>query len=676
MYKNLFSKSLLLALIIFTAVNAQRGFQVNDVFKLKQVLEVSLSPDGKYAAYTLLVPKPIDEGSGSDYRELHLYNFEKKESIPFITGKVSVYSVGWTADSKRITFLSNLGDVKGSQIYTMAVDGGAALAITNHSRSIGQYQFSSDGEKIYFTSSEPRNEEQKNAFKKKGFDTEVYEEEYDNITLHVMNLKTKKTSSLTKDVSVFDFQVSPDDKKIAAVMADKNLVDYSYMFKRIYIINSETGETKKLIDNPGKLTQIQWSPESKYLAFVSSSDITDPVSGSLFVVDADAPKPFNELRNYVKELELSVANVKWLDGKTLLFLSDESVNTTLRMQKLDDDKSKIIYDDASLIFHSYSLAKKMLAFAGNSKEHPSELFTMDISGNKLTRHTTSNDFLSEIKLARQEKFAYHARDGLRIDGVLIYPLNYVEGKSYPLITYIHGGPEGCVSNSWFTGYSTWGQVAAARDYFLFAPNYRASSSRGIEFSKMDRGDLVGSEFEDVIDGIDTLIKKGFVDGSKVGIGGGSYGGYFSAWGATRYTNRFAAAVVFVGVSNQISKAFTTDIPYEDYYVHWGVWPHENFGLYLDRSPVKYAHTSKTPTLILHGKDDPRVFPAQSLELYRALKTHGKAPVRLIYYPGEGHGNRKNISRYDYLFRTLQWFDYYLKENNPAGTMPLMYFQSE
>lgn len=676
MYKNILRRSILIAIIIFTAANAQRSIQVDDVFKLKHVLEVNLSPDGKYAAYTLLAPKPLSEGAGSDYRELHLFNFEKKESIPFITGKVNIYSIGWTADSKRITFVSNLGDVKSAQVYSMAVDGGAAIAVTNHVRSIRQYQFSSDGQKIFFTSAEPTNEDAKNAFRKKGFDAEFYEEEFDDITLYALNRTTGKISSLTKGVSVFDFQASPDDKKIAAVIADKNLVDDSYMFKRIYLINPETGERKKIVDNPGKLTQINWSPESKYLAVVCASDITDPVSGSLFVVDADAPKPFNELRNYVKGLELSVNSAQWLDNKTLIFLSDESVNSSLRIQKLDEDKSKVIYDGSQEIFHSFSLAKKTIAFAGNSKEHPSELFSMDISGNKLSRHTSSNEFFGAIKLAKQEKFSYHARDGLRIDGVLIYPLNYVEGKNYPLITYIHGGPEGCVSNGWFTGYSTWGQVAAAQDYFLFAPNYRASSSRGIEFSKMDRGDLVGSEFEDVIDGIDTLIKKGLVDGSKVGIGGGSYGGYFSAWGATRYTNRFAAAVVFVGVSNQISKAFTTDIPYEDYYVHWGVWPHENFGLYLDRSPVKYAHTSKTPTLILHGKDDPRVFPAQSLELYRALKTHGKAPVRLIYYPGEGHGNRKNISRYDYLVRTLRWFDYYLKENNPAGTMPEMYFQSE
>jgi dipeptidyl aminopeptidase/acylaminoacyl peptidase len=193
---------------------------------------------------------------------------------------------------------------------------------------------------------------------------------------------------------------------------------------------------------------------------------------------------------------------------------------------------------------------------------------------------------------------------------------------------------------------------------------------------MDFGNLGAEEFDDVIDGIQHLADKGMVDKNRVGIGGGSYGGYFAAWGATRHTEHFAASVMFVGISNQISKRFTTDIPYEMYHVHWGVWPHEDWELHLDRSPIKYAHESKTPTLILHGKQDPRVHPSQSLELYRAMKTHGQAPVRLIWYPGQGHGNQKNTSKHDYAVRTMEWFEYYLKGDNPRDQMPDKYINLE
>ncbi len=265
-----------------------------------------------------------------------------------------------------------------------------------------------------------------------------------------------------------------------------------------------------------------------------------------------------------------------------------------------------------------------------------------------------------MRLAKQERFTYRASDGLEITSVLVYPLDYQPGKKYPLIVDIHGGPESAYHNAWVTRYGNWGQVAAARGYFVFMPNHRASTGRGVEFAKMGLGDLAGKEFEDVLDGIDALVEKGLVDSKRVGIGGGSYGGYFSAWAATRHSKRFAASVVFVGVSNQVSKRNTTDIPWEDYLVHWGIWTHEDFEKIYDRSPVKWANGSTTPTLILHGTEDPRVHPSQSLELYRSLKTHGKAPVRLIWYPGEGHGNRRNPARLDFIMRTMDWFDFYLK----------------
>ena len=249
------------------------------------------------------------------------------------------------------------------------------------------------------------------------------------------------------------------------------------------------------------------------------------------------------------------------------------------------------------------------------------------------------------------------------------PLNYAKSNKYPLITYIHGGPEACVHNGWNTYYSTWGQVAAARDYFVFMPNYRASSGRGIAYSKADFGDLADEEFTDVLDGIDYLVKNKGVDRERVGIGGGSYGGYFSAWAATKHSQHFKASCVFVGVSNQVSKRNTTDIPMEDYLVHWGIWTKDNIELIYDRSPVKYASNNQTPTLILHGKEDPRVHPSQSLELYRQLKMFGNAAVRLVWYPGEGHGNRQNPARIDYCLRTMRWFDYYLKEGNSKDSKP-------
>jgi dipeptidyl aminopeptidase/acylaminoacyl peptidase len=239
--------------------------------------------------------------------------------------------------------------------------------------------------------------------------------------------------------------------------------------------------------------------------------------------------------------------------------------------------------------------------------------------------------------------------------------------------YVHGGPESRESNGWITSYSRPGQVAAARGFAVFYPNYRGSTGRGVEFSMMGQADAAGAEFNDLVDGIDHLVELGIADRDAVGVTGGSYGGYASAWCATHFSDRFAASVMFVGISDNVSKVGTTDIPEEMFLVHhrkrlWDDWEY-----FLDRSPIRYVQRNQTPTLILHGKDDPRVHPSQSLELYRHLKTLDQAPVRLVLYEGEGHGNRKAAARLDYNLRMLRWMEHYLQQQgDEAPAMDLDY----
>jgi dipeptidyl aminopeptidase/acylaminoacyl peptidase len=234
---------------------------------------------------------------------------------------------------------------------------------------------------------------------------------------------------------------------------------------------------------------------------------------------------------------------------------------------------------------------------------------------------------------------------------------------------VHGGPEAHVSNGWVTSYSNPGQVAAARGFAVFYPNYRGSTGRGVEFSKMGQADAAGKEFDDIVDAIDHFVAAGLVDKAKVGITGGSYGGYASAWGATYYSDRYAASVMFVGISDNISKVGTTDIPEEMYLVHHLKRLWEDWNYFAERSPIRHVQKNRTPTLIMHGKSDPRVHPSQSLELHRHLKTLNQAPVRLVFYPGEGHGNRRAASRLDYNLRLLQWMEHYLQ--GPGGKAPAL-----
>ena len=649
---------------------AGEGLSPENLFELNTVIEVAASPDNNYIAYSLLVPRPFTHSAGADYRELHIYDVQNKKSIPFITGSNTIFSIGWSPDGKTVTFRANFSDLPGVQVYGINIEGGMYYPITEHTSSVLSYEFIDD-KTLAIVSLAPE-DPLKSELRNRGWNIEVYEEEYRHRNLYRYNTESHETTQITEGVTVFDFKLSPDKKWAAAAIAPRNLVDDSYMFKDIYLVNMKTGETELLIEVPGKLANIAWSPDGKKLAFRAASKLEDSVDGSLFVVDIPNNKTFDQLRNYVEGMELSVIDFAWKDERTLFFAAEEGVDIVLSEQRIDRPNREIILGPGKVVFRGFQFNKDKVFFSGNTSRHPGELFSFTLRRKNLERLTNHNPWLSDIKLGKQTKHVYYARDGKDIEGVLVYPLNYEEGKTYPLIVYIHGGPEAAVKNGWVTAYSIWGQVASARDYFVFMPNYRASSGRGVEFTMAGYGDLVGVEFEDVLDGIDDLIERGYVDPARVGMGGGSYGGYFSAWAATRHTERFAAAVCFVGISNQISKRNTTDIPWEDYHVHWGYWTHEKFEDVYSRSPIKYAHQSKTPTLVLHGANDPRVHPGQGLELYRSLKLHGQAPVRLIWYNGEGHGNRRNVHRLDYLIRTMEWFDYYLRLDMPKDEMPDKY----
>jgi dipeptidyl aminopeptidase/acylaminoacyl peptidase len=663
----------LISILVLSLTGARSADDVltpKNLFNLRSVAEVAVSPDNTYIAFTLNVPRPFSHPAGGDYRELYMLEVETGDIIPFMTGNRSVSGLGWTPSGDAVTFRANLPQQAGTQVYAMRIRGGEAFPLTRQPGGVNSYAFI-DEQTLAIVSSESE-DPARGQLRSKGFDIEVFEEEFRHLNLYRYDIATHTAQQLTSDMTVFDFVLNPDKKYAAAAIAPRNLVDDSYMFKRIHLVNMETGEVTHLMENPGKLGNMAWSPDGSKLAFRSASKLEDAVVGSLFVMDVPTVQTFEELPNLVEGMELSVIDFAWENDNTLLYAAEEGVDIVLSRQNIEGSDRQVLIAPATVFFGGFTLSGGLVAFSGHTAQHPGELFTFDPVSADLVKHTDHNPWLENIRLGEQRKLVYDARDGKDIEGVLMYPLDYESGRTYPMIVYIHGGPEAAVKNGWNTGYNTWGQVAAARGYFVFMPNYRASSGRGVDFTMAGYGDLVGVEYEDVLDGIKHLIDIEYVDSERVGMGGGSYGGYFSAWSATRYSDCFAASVVFVGISNQISKRNTTDIPLEDYHVHWGYWTKDNLEDVYSRSPVKYADQNVTPTLILHGYEDPRVPPSQGLELYRELKLHGNAPVRLIWYKGEGHGNRRNVHRLDYLVRTLEWFDHYLRLDLPRDEMPDKY----
>ncbi len=297
------------------------------------------------------------------------------------------------------------------------------------------------------------------------------------------------------------------------------------------------------------------------------------------------------------DYQAHVKSFVWEDDNTIAWIADEGTQTSIGTVSVAGERDVIIAasDVTGPVMSGLSISDDGVdCMLGSTPHHPTEVFVM--SEREPHRLTTTNPWLEEMEFAEQETVTWEARDGLELQGVLIKPLDFQEGRRYPLIMLVHGGPEAHVSNGWLTSYSHPGQVAAARGFAVFYPNYRGSTGRGVEFSKLGQADAAGKEFDDLVDGIDHLVETGLVDTKQVGITGGSYGGYASAWGATYYSDRFAASVMFVGISDNISKLGTTDIPEEMYLVHHRKRLWEDWDYFLQRSPIRHVEKNQTPTL--------------------------------------------------------------------------------
>jgi dipeptidyl aminopeptidase/acylaminoacyl peptidase len=660
-----------LALTLLSALAAAQGdvLSPHDVALLRSVGAAEISPDGATIAYTLSVPRTPGEGEdGAAWSELHVIARDGSAPRPFVTGEVNVGSVSWTPDGSGIAFTAKRDGDKGSALYILPIDGGEARRAASLPTSVRGYAFSPDGRRVALLGTAEEQGEVK-ARKDKGFKQEIYEEsaEFTRVWLAEVD-GLEPARELGVEGHVYAVEWSPLGDALLVSRAPTPLVDDQYMRQRAALVSAEDGSLRVEFATQGKLGAVGFSPDGARVALIAAADLNDPNPGRLWIGDARTGALFEALPNFAADVDAFA----WQDADTLMYVASHGCETALEEVDVGAGRGEnrhAIVAPGALVMTGLSLSDdgQSGAFAGSTPAHASELFAMAHGQSGPQRLTDSNPRLAEVRLAEQEVLRFQARDGLELEGVLIRPLDAVEGRRYPLILYVHGGPEAHEQNGWQTSYSKPGQVAAARGFAVFHPNYRGSTGRGVEFSKLSQGDPAGKEFEDLVDAVDHLIAIGLVDEAKVGVTGGSYGGYATAWCATRFSERFAAGVMMVGIGDKVSKVGTTDIPNEEFHVHAlkRVW--DDWQFFLERSPIYHAGDARTPLLILHGKDDPRVDPGQSREMYRHLKLRGKAPARLVLYPGEGHGNRKACARLDYNLRLLQWMEHYLQ--GPGGEMP-------
>lgn len=647
-----------MALAVWAVDSDARDMTLMDTVTTQAIRSVELSPNGQYTAVIRSTPRtPYEDDDGSRYSELVIINSNGDETS-YLNQEQSFSRVSFGPQSKYIYFTAKQDGDDYQELYRMPLQGGGVQSVVSFDGNIGGYAISPDGQQLAFLSSGAKDDNAK-ALAKKGFKAQVYEEDLTYTQAYHVALSAEDTDPQVvtpDDKQVYSVAFHPNGEQLLVRTAPTPLIDDNYMSSQ-YELMSLNGEVMTRFESQGKLGHAEFSPDGRYLAMIRAADYNDPSAGSLFVYDTRDNSHRNVLPNY----QGRVRDVTWRTDQELVWLGHRGTESEVQALTMKFLESRVLIPSGDTIVTGLDGAAGQSDFVltANSASHPSEAFAY--RNGQLQRLTDSNPWLADIDMPRQETITYEARDGLQLDGIVVYPTDYKEGQQYPTIMVIHGGPESHYSNGWLDRYSSPVKYAAAQGYALFFPNYRGSTGRGVEFSKLSQNDYAGKEFDDIVDAKQHLVDMGLADADRVGITGGSYGGYASAWGATAQTEHFAASVMFVGISDNLSKFGTTDIPKEMHAVHSRSYPWDKWQWYLERSPIYHADKARTPILIMHGKDDTRVHPSQSMELYRYLKTHGKVPVRLVFYPGEGHGNRKAAAQLDYSMRLMRWMDTFLVE---------------
>jgi dipeptidyl aminopeptidase/acylaminoacyl peptidase len=652
----------LLALVLAAAAAAQEEVLTPDlILTIRQVTDVQIAPDGSRVIVQVSRPRTADERPGGAIPELWILPTSGGDPTRFTTNEDGDRSPQWSPDGRSIAFLSRRAGSEFTQVHVIPASGGEARRLTSAPNNVGSFKWSRDGSTIAYTVTDPKTREELEA-ERQGKDWVVVDRNYKHTRLHAIDIASRKSHVVTQaDVTVHDYDWAPDGARLLVMTAPTPTVDDSFMRLSIQTVPASGGTPTLVTKTEGKLSHPRWSPDGKWIAWLGAVQLNDPFAGSVFL----APAGGGAAENLTPKWEGTGTWLGWLpgEGSTIALVATERQDTKVYTLSVADRTRRPIDTGAVTLLAGLSFTSdgRRLAYPASTPTHPNDAFATALGTPGATRLTTLNPQLQSVQLGEQEVVRWKARDGWDIEGVLVKPVGYRAGQRYPVIMQPHGGPEAADLNGWLGTHTRWGQMLAGRGYAVFYPNYRGSIGRGPAFAMGDHRDLMGREFEDMLDGLDHLVKVGIADPTRIGVGGGSYGGYTSAWAGTYASERFRAAVMWMGISNWISMTGTADIFYENSTVHWDLMMYENnnYEIYWERSPLKHIQNANTPMLIIHGAVDPRVPIGQSEEMYTALKWKG-VPVEFVRYPRAGHGVTERAHQEDFMNRVIAWFDKYVK----------------
>jgi dipeptidyl aminopeptidase/acylaminoacyl peptidase len=646
---------------------------------MRVVSDPRISADGKNVAF---VVTQADMKTNFRNSDIWLVSAEAGEPRQLTRSPKRDDQPRWSADSRSLAFISDR-DGK-AQVYVLSIDGGEARKMTDVQTAVQGFEWSPDGKRIAYiaTDSIPEAREKE---KKEGFDQIVADSDYQYAHINVIDVADEATS-LPKAMKLTDGALhvtelawSHDGGAIGfTARSTPKLADSGTTEIYAIDVDGKQPQPSRLTTNDRGETNIEWSPDGKTVSYLSSSDNYPSIGPSRihlltinrvtfsggqsntvtgFLAKSKPQVLLPQFEGYIRDHQWS------RDGRFIYFSAD--IATSRRISRMSPDGSRLESFgisgklDGSL---TLSASSEKAAYLEEGPEHPADVYsasTNEVFGNRATTRqlTHMNLRAKDFALGQVQPIKWKSsKDGREIEGILVYPIDYESGKLYPLITSIHGGPEGAYQLSFMASYGEFPHIYAARGYASFFPNFRGSSNYGYEFASANVGDLGGGDYQDIMSGVDYLIQRGIADPTRLAIKGYSYGGYMSGW-IIGHTDRFKAAVFGAGLSNAISYYSQADIQFGRETLHQGT-PWRNNQNMIERSPVFYLQNAKTPSLIYQGEKDERVPLPQSLETYMGLKKAG-VPTQLIIYPREGHGLREPAHQLDKMHREMEWVERYV-----------------
>jgi dipeptidyl aminopeptidase/acylaminoacyl peptidase len=624
-----------------------------DVINVKRIYSMKVSPDGSQMIFTI---SKADWERNEYVTHIWRINTNGTGLVQMTNGKTGESRGEWSPDGKYIAFIAKRN--KDSQIHLLNNSGGEAIEFTQHKGGVRSFQWSPSGDKIYFLSADPLSDEEEKKKKAKD-DAFIFEHNYQHRHLWIMDLKSKKEKRLTEgDFSILDFKISNKEGKIIYAAAPTPLYDDTKK-SEIWVMNLPDRSKKQITKNNIPEGNIELSPDNKQIIFVADSNerFEDYYQSQIFVVSIEGgtPKPL------IKDFPYEVYQATWSkNGNKIIFNANMGVHCQLFTYDLK--KKKIIQlTNGQHALYGFQYIPKIdtIAYTLVSPHNPATFWSTNLSKFKPRMIYDPYPDLKKYKLAKYESVKWKSTDNKTVEGILIYPVDYVKGKRYPLLAHTHGGPMGSDKFT-FDGYA---HARAGRGYAILKPNYRGSTGYGNEVLR----DMVGHYFlhadDDVITGVDYLVERGIADPHQLGTLGWSAGGHMTNWLIT-HTTKFKAASSGAGASNWISMYAQSDV--RIYRTPWFLgdpW-HKDSPLqtFREHSPIFYVHQAKTPTLIMYGENDRRVPLPQGVELYRGLKANN-VPTELVIFPRAGHGPRELRHRLYKMNKEFQWLEKYIRGKN-------------